>query len=361
MKLLLAPAQFKESMPAMAVANCWSEVLTEKGHSCIIQPISDGGEGFVDAFKSEDAEVLRVNTWNPLDEPIEATYVLRDSVAIIEMALASGLELVPQARRDPSRFTTYGTGILIRDAMSRGCKKIIVGMGGSATNDGGMGIFLALGGRIFDGDGNEVRTPAGLSARMTLDTSEFLTDIPEIIGATDVQNVLLGDHGASFVFGPQKQLKEPWRADQQLGWWADLIEKWRGKSYRQIPGSGAAGGLGFGLLGLLNARLVPGFTLVREVVGLDALLDDVDLVLTGEGKLDRQSEYGKAPHRLMQLCLNHKIPVYAIVGKAEGKVQHGFQDIYQLSSMAGSVGEAMKNVNQWMRIAAQSFANDLER
>ncbi|MEO6991636.1 MAG: glycerate kinase, partial [Candidatus Baltobacteraceae bacterium] len=276
-RLVVAPDKFKGALDAAAVAAALSRGFVQGfGEQIEVRavPMADGGEGTVDAFVAAGAQRVTRRVRGPLGDPVEAAFALDGTTAIVEMAAASGLELVPHARRDPLRASTYGTGELIRGALDGGARRIVVGIGGSATNDGGAGMLQALGARFLDPNGDELAPGGAALARLEhVDLSALDLGLHEahIEVASDVDNPLCGPSGASVVFGPQKGASPDDVAtlDKALAHFADMTASETGADHRNDPGAGAAGGLGFGLIAYLRATLRPGVEIVAELRGLN--------------------------------------------------------------------------------------------
>ncbi len=323
MRIIVAPDSFKGSLSAVSAADAIERGILEVFPDARVFkiPMADGGEGTLETLVKGTGGVLRdVTVTGPLGEPAAASYgILDNNTAVIEMALASGLTLVPPDRRNPMITTTYGTGELIKAALDAGCRKIVIGIGGSATNDGGMGMAQALGVSFKDAGGKELGFGGGELARLALiDTSRLDPRIRdcEITAACDVTNPLCGETGASFVYGPQKgATPEMVRIlDSNLRHYAQALKEQLGIDIAQIPGSGAAGGLGAGLMAFCGARLKSGIDTLLDAVGFDNLLPDADLVITGEGRIDGQSVYGKVPVGVARRAKKYGVPVIAIGG-----------------------------------------------
>jgi glycerate kinase len=285
-------------------------------------PIADGGEGTVHALvQASQGRLVRSRVTGPLGDPVEATWGLLGGgdTAVIEMAAASGLPLIPRDQRDPTRTSTYGTGELIRHAVEHGARRLIVGIGGSATNDGGAGMAQALGVRLLDESGAELPPGGAALARLaSIDVSGLEPRLQEITVevACDVRNPLTGPNGASHVYGPQKGATSDVveTLDAALNHFASLIERDVGKDVAEVPGSGAAGGLGAGLMAFLGASLKPGIDIVFSALRVEERLRGASLVFTGEGRLDSQDVYGKGPMAIAQLARRMGIPTIAVVG-----------------------------------------------
>jgi glycerate kinase len=336
MRVLIAPDSFKGSLPAIEIgeriAGGVRSVFPQA--ETIIIPLADGGEGTVEALVSATGgQIMTQSVTGPLGEKVEAKWgLLGDGItAVLEMAAASGLPLVPEERRNPMVTTTYGTGELIRGGLDQGCRRFIIGIGGSATNDGGAGMAQALGVKLLDVKGEQISYgAAGLGHLEKIDIKGLDPRLKgaEVLVACDVNNPLTGPAGAAQVFGPQKGANPEMvgELDRLLERFAKVVERDLGRNVKDIPGAGAAGGLGAGLLAFLAARLVPGVDLILEVVGLEEILrEGVDLVITGEGEINRQTLYGKVPVGVARLAKKYNVAVIAIVGS----IGQGAEDVYQ--------------------------------
>jgi len=349
-RVIVAPQSFKGSADAVAVASAiargvrraWPEAEVEE------VPLADGGEGTVRALvhaTKGTTQLTRVH--DPLGREIDAAWgIFGDgTTAIVEMAAASGLPLLRPEERDPRVTSTRGTGELILAAAQSGAHRIVIGIGGSATNDGGAGMARALGYRFFDREGREL--PEGGAALARLQRIDGQTDPrlvrPAIDVACDVRNPLLGPEGASAVYGPQKGATPEIvrELDAALARYADVLEAFVGRRIRDVPGAGAAGGLGAGLLAFLDARLVSGAELVLGAVGFAERLRGADLVITGEGRIDRQSGYGKLTGAVAAAARRARVPVVAVAGGLGlGHESAGLERI-AVASEGVSLGEAM--------------------
>lgn len=318
-------------------------------------PLADGGEGTVDALvQATGGKFISRQVEGPRGEPVTATFgILGDEhTAVIEMAAASGLPLVPEEFRDLLRTTTYGTGQLITAALDQGCRQLIVGIGGSATNDGGAGMAQALGVRFLDEQGRPIPRVSGgrLKDIAHIDISELDSRLGQcqVRIACDVDNPLYGPQGAAYVYAPQKgadpaQVKQ---LDAGLRHYAQVLEEALGESVAEIPGSGAAGGLGAGLLAFADASLQPGVEIVTEVVELRKKVQGADLIITGEGRIDRQTAFGKAPSAPAKLGKELGIPVIGIGGSVEVEAgelyECGFTALFSCVNGPVSLAEAME-------------------
>ncbi|MDK2799261.1 MAG: glycerate 2-kinase [Clostridiales bacterium] len=366
MKIIIAPDSFKGSNTTIAVANTIEKGIRKvfPDAEIIKVPIADGGEGTVDALVlGAGGEFKEKTVTGPLGEKLTAKYgVLKNGVAVIEMAAASGLPLVPEDKKNPLVTTTYGTGELIKAALDDGCKQIVIGIGGSATNDGGMGMAQALGVSFKDKDGNELGSGGGeLDKLATIDISGLDPRIKdtEIIVACDVSNPLCGERGASAIYGPQKGATPEMikQLDANLRHFAGIIKEQLGQDIIDVPGSGAAGGLGAGLIVFCGAQLKSGIETVLDVVNVDKDLPTTDLVITGEGKIDGQSVYGKVPVGVGQRAKKYNKPVLAIVGDigdgASAVYDHGVDGIMSTVNKAMPLSEAMQRSTELLEDAAE--------
>ncbi len=336
MRIVIAPQSLKGSLTAaeagLAIAQGVQAVYPDA--EVIVVPVADGGEGTVQALvDATGGEIVWQTVTGPLGKPVTAFFgILGDGqTAVIEMASAAGLPLVPPERRDPRITTTYGGGELILAALDRGCRRFIIGIGGSATNDGGAGMVQALGASLLTSDGTPIaRGGAALAtlAQISTDTLEPRLRECAVEVACDVNNPLCGPMGASAVYGPQKgaTLEMVLQLDAALAHYAGIIERDLGLSVAAIPGAGAAGGLGAGLLAFLHAALRPGAQIVLEAVQLEAQLHATDLVITAEGQLDAQTAYGKSVGAVAALAKRYGIPVLAIAGG----LGDGYDGVYAL-------------------------------
>ncbi|MGM0541027.1 MAG: glycerate kinase, partial [Pseudomonadota bacterium] len=326
-QVLLAPDSFKGSLSAIQFCEIATQVIQSIQPSALVisRPMSDGGEGFVDSFVFAGlAEKQSLWTANALGRKTKVAFAWQadSKTAIIEMAQASGLPQIRQEERNPLQTHTYGTGQMIQAALELGAKKIILGLGGSATNDGGAAALQALGIPVLNHKGK----PIGLGGQALAQIAQ-IGEIPahllqiEWQLACDVTNPLLGEHGATHVFGPQKGVTESnfEILEKGLENWADCIQHKTGKLIKEVPGAGAAGGMAAGFIGLLNAKVTPGFDILNEQLKLDALIsaEPFDYILTGEGRMDKQTRFGKLPMRIAQLGLKHGVPTIGLCGSLQ--------------------------------------------
>ncbi len=324
MKIVIAPDSFKESVTALQAAEAMENGVLRVFPNADIEkvPMADGGEGTVQSLvDATSGQLLTECVVSPLGNEVEAVYgILGDgSTGVIEMAAASGLMLVPLEDRNPLLTTTYGTGQLIKSALDLGCRKLIIGIGGSATSDGGSGMAEALGARLLTRDGETIpRGGGGLNKLSKIDLSELDSRIvkTETVVACDVNNPLTGINGAAFVYGPQKGATPDMVKilDDNLTHFDAILQRDTGKRISKIPGAGAAGGLGAGLLAFLDARLESGVDIVIESTRLETRLNGATFVITGEGEINFQTVFGKTPIGVAKLAKTRGIPVIAIAG-----------------------------------------------
>lgn len=288
----------------------------------VVKPLADGGEGTTEALiEGMGGESIELQVTGPLGNPVKAFYgwLKEQHLAVLEMASAAGITLLPHGKGDPLHATTRGVGEMIVDALDRGCREFLIGIGGSATNDGGIGMLQALGIQFLDAMGHPVGEGAqalGKIAQVDASGADPRLAACRFRVACDVTNPLCGENGATFVFGPQKgvaaEQKQP--LDEAMASYGCVVAEAVGADYAQEPGSGAAGGLGFAFRSFLGAALVPGIELILDAVGLEEELADADYVVTGEGKLDFQTAMGKAPVGVARMAKRHKVPVLAFAG-----------------------------------------------
>jgi len=356
-RIVLAPNAFKGSLSAMEVAQAMfkgaTQVLPQATLTCL--PIADGGDGFVETMVAASEGTIRHSTVRgPLGRQVSAAWGVLGTkqAAVIEMAAASGLNLVPKDQRNPCQTSTYGTGELMRAALDAGYRELIIGIGGSATNDGGAGMAEALGVRFLDKFGRSL-PPGGLALR---DLSQIdLTGLDprladcHITAACDVDNPLLGPTGASAVYGPQKgaTLEMVAALDEALSNYAAVIAKTTGRDVAKFPGAGAAGGLGAGLMALLGAKLTPGFLVVADALQLAQAIARSDLVFTGEGQVDGQTMRGKAVHGVVTLAAKYQRPVIVLGGlispSAKDLLPLGMTAAISIANGPMSLKECMEN------------------
>ena len=361
MKIVIAPDSFKDSLSALAVGEAiQSGILkVDDGIETVLVPMADGGEGTVQSLTdASGGKIIQTTVHDPLFRKIKSFYgIMGDGkTAVIEMAAASGLPLLKPEEKNPLKTTTYGTGELIKEALDKGCTKIILGLGGSATNDGGLGMAQALGVRFLDENENEIGYGGGELLKIhTIDMSGINRRIQnvEFIAACDVDNPLCGEKGASNVYGRQKGGSDidVKKLDNGLAHFAQLLESMLGVNLKDFPGTGAAGGLGYGVMMFLKGTLENGFDIVSRVTKLAEKMEGADLVITGEGKIDFQTVFGKTPFGVAQLAKRKKnIPVVAIAGSlGEGYkelFEKGFDGIFSIIDKPMSLDGAIENTEE---------------
>lgn len=370
MKVVIAPDSFKESLSAAEVASAIAAGLREvwPHAELLCRPMADGGEGTVDALlAATGGEYRESRVRGPLGAPLLAHWgwLPAERCALIEMAAASGLQRVPPAERDVLRACSHGTGELIRAALDAGAVRIVLGLGGSATNDGGSGMLRALGVHLEDAAGRPL--PPGGAALAQLARIDASGLAPRLAGvavevACDVDNPLCGPRGASAVFGPQKgaDAAQVAQLDAALARFADCCATALGRDERERPGSGAAGGMGFAARTFLQASFRPGIELVAEVAGLEAALAGADLAITGEGRLDRQTLHGKTPLGVAALARRHGVPVVALAGSLgdgyQALYRHGIAAAFSLVPGPLGLAEALAEAPRLLRERAADLA-----
>ena len=366
MHILIAPDKFKGSLSAREVAENIALGLRDvlRDANIAIVPMADGGEGTAEVIcDALGGSWLKCKAHDPLGREIDARYVwIADrKLAVLEMSEAAGMWRLSRDERDPLRTDTFGVGEMILDAAQYGAREMIIGLGGSATNDGGFGMARALGFR-FDYEHEHEKKVTCLFHLVKIAKPKELT-LPKIIAAVDVRNPLLGENGATRVFGPQKGAADDKidNLERALAKLADVVSKEFGVDYRDEPGAGAAGGLGFGLMSFCGARIRQGFDVVAEAVRLESKMKDVDLVITGEGSLDRQTLEGKTPAGVAQLARKLGKRVFAIAGRTDEnrQVRELFDEVYELAELGMSEKENIKRAAELLRERAQELAKAL--
>ena len=390
MNILIAPDKFKGALNAREAAENIAKGLRDALPDAKIEivPMADGGDGTAEVIcNARGGSWVKCKAHDPFCREIDARYawIGDEKLAVMEMSEAAGMRRLSESERDPIRATTFGVGEMILDAARGGAAEIIIGLGGSATNDGGSGMARALGFRFFS-DAEELNENVSeleklteiilpeeilgaLAAASARPKGRRLTQpplqhvLPKIIAAVDVKNPLLGENGATRVFGPQKGAtkNDIDILERALTTLADVVAKEFGFDYRNEPGAGAAGGLGFGLMSFCGAKIRPGFDVVAEAVGLEAKIKDADVVITGEGSLDRQTLEGKTPAGVARLARKLGKPVFAIVGRAanDPKVRGIFDAVYKNAQPGMSQEENMKRAAELLRENARELAKEL--
>lgn len=358
--IVLASDSFKESMTAKEACEAMERGIkkADSNISCVHVPMADGGEGTMQSLvDGTNGKIYSLKVVGPLGNEVEAQYgILGDGeIGVLEMASASGIQLVPLEQRNPLITTTYGTGQLIKACLDHGVKRLLIGIGGSATNDGGAGVVQALGGRLLDKQGNELGYGGGELGKLhSIDLTNFDSRLKEVVIeiACDVNNPLCGEKGASNVYGPQKGATKEMIGilDDNLKHYADVIKRQLGKDVLDEPGAGAAGGLGAGLMAFLNGTLKKGIEMVIEYSGLEEKVKEADMVWTGEGSIDFQTQYGKTPLGVASVAKKYNKPVIALAGRVgEGTdilYGMGIDSIFGIMKGAVSLEEALEQGQQ---------------
>ena len=367
--MVLAPDKFKGSLTAAevaaAVAAGMLDVLPDL--ETIMLPVADGGDGTVAAALSAGFDEVIVDALGPTGEQVRASYAMDGDKAVIELAAVVGLGMLPDGRLDPLGSSTYGLGLVIADAIRRGAAQIVLGLGGSASTDGGAGMVQALGARLLNAHGHDL--PPGGGQLVHLEQLE-IAPLRDILGtvttivASDVENPLLGPHGAAAVFGPQKgatpqQVDE---LDRGLRHWSKLVSEATGREDAGRAGAGAAGGTGFAALALLDAGIKPGIELILDLIDFDRRIAGADLVVTGEGSLDAQSLAGKAPVGVARAAGGAGIPVVAVAGRLQLSPpqlrEAGILAAYPLTDLEPDLDRSIANANPLLRRAGAQIAKD---
>ncbi|OBW95258.1 glycerate kinase [Gallibacterium salpingitidis] len=370
MKVVIAPDSYKESLSAMRVAN-----VIEKGFKQVFPdaeyvkvPVADGGEGTVETMvEATNGKVITVDVVGPLGEVMPAFWGISgdEKTAFIEIASASGLEQVPLEKRNPLITTTYGVGQLILSALDYGVTHFIVGLGGSATNDAGAGMLQALGVQLLDSEGKQIGYGGAELARLAkIDVSGLDARLAncQFEIACDVTNPLTGERGASAIFGPQKGATPEMvkQLDSALKHFANIIERDLGIAVAEIPGTGAAGGLGAAFAGFLHGSLKSGIKIIVELLALDKKVADADLVITGEGRIDHQSINGKVPVGVAAVAKKYHVPVIGIAGSLGKDIEvvhdYGIDAVFSILNKVCTFPEAMQDAEQNLEITARNVA-----
>lgn len=363
MKIVVAIDSFKGSLSSLEAGNAVKESILkiDPNIDVVLKPIADGGEGTVDALADGlGGEIIKTKVKGPLLEEVEAKYcILNDKTAVIEMAEASGLTLVPLDKRNPMNTTTYGVGQLIKDAIERGCRNFIIGIGGSATNDVGIGMLSALGFEFLDDNKSLIDFGAkGLEHIAYINAENVLQELADCKFriASDVNNPLCGHNGCSYIFALQKgasqaqiELMDLWIEE-----FSKICDKFSNTDFSEFPGAGAAGGLGYAFMTFLNAALEPGVKIILEEIKLEEEIRDADIVITGEGKLDHQTIMGKAPIGIAKLAKKYRKPVIAFCGIADDGAEicneHGIDAYFPILQKVTSLEDAMDKGNAYKNL-----------
>lgn len=393
MRILIASDKYKGSLTATQVAQTIAGILKEAlpEVECDLCPIADGGEGTVEAMVTAlGGEWKTVPTQDAQGRPIQAAYGWCGDQAVMEMSAASGLALVNDLPLIPKTASTYGTGLMLKQALEQGAQRIVIGIGGSATNDGGLGLASALGYRFLDAEGQGVpavmtevvrmvtveRQKSAQCSALSPQTTALTTSqktkhcepstehsLPPILVACDVDNPLLGPKGATRVYGPQKGVSDPAWFEERLEHLADIVSRDLGTDPRDVPGAGAAGGLGWGLMAFCGAQLTNGFDLVADQIGLEARVAKADLIITGEGRLDAQTLHGKGPVGIAQMARRLGKKVIAFAGAVEDSpLLHSHFDFTRATKPADMpLAEAIARAEELLAVAVQESTGDIAR
>lgn len=372
--IVLAPDSFKESMTAKEACVAMERGIKKVNSNiqCIHVPMADGGEGTMQSLvDATGGEVYSLEVVGPLGNKVKAEYGIlgNGEIGVLEMASASGIHLVSLEERNPLITTTYGTGELIKACLDRGVKKLLIGIGGSATNDGGVGVIQALGGRLLDKEGNELGFGGGELEKLDrIDLTNFDRRLKDVVieVACDVSNPLCGENGASYIFGPQKgaSVEMIKILDNNLKHYAKVIKEQFDKDVLEIAGAGAAGGLGAGLMVFLNGNLKKGIEIVIEYSGLEKKVKNCDMVWTGEGSIDFQTQYGKTPLGVATVAKKYNKPVVALAGRVGDDIdilyEKGIDSIFGIMRGVTTIDEALKNGKENIERTSENIARLME-
>jgi len=372
-KILVASDKYKGSLSALEVCSIIENTIKKMDNNIevIVSPMADGGEGTVETLvECQKGKYIRLKVTGPLGKPVDAKFGIIDrDIAVIEMASASGLWLVPEKKRNPMKTTSYGTGQLIKKALDLGCKRVIVGIGGSATTDGGMGMAQALGVKFYDEDNKLLKFGGEQLLRLKkIDISGIHPSARSALFevACDVANPLTGSNGAAYIYSPQKGADENMvkELDRGLANFARVVKRDLGKDIKNLKGAGAAGGLGGGLVAFLNAELRPGTDIIIEATNLDEKMKEVDLVITGEGALDRQTFFGKSVYGVAMLAKKNNVPVITINGSVfvsrgdiDRKISNLFSGNFSIINKPMSLENAIKNSKKLLESITRELIN----
>ncbi|MBN1184429.1 MAG: glycerate kinase [Bacteroidales bacterium] len=369
LRILVAPDSFKDCLSSGEVANSIEEGILLALPDAIIEkvPLADGGEGTVEAMiEATGGKIFKARVHDPLMRLIDSCFgVLGDGkTAVIGMSAASGLELLTKNERNPAYTTTYGTGELIKATLDLGCENLIIGIGGSATNDGGAGMLRALGIKLLDKCGNEVQQGGQFLLEIaSIDTSQFDKRLAKtrIKLACDVTNPLYGARGAAYTYAQQKGATPEMvmKLDRALEHYAEILKAATGKDVSQIPGSGAAGGIAAGMMAFMEVTIVPGAELIMETLGLEEKIKHADIIITGEGMIDGQTLFGKAPFRVAQMAKKYSKPVVGIAGSIAGDYEQlfkeGFLSILSIMDKPMTLNDGIKDAKCLIRNTSENI------
>jgi glycerate 2-kinase len=372
--VVIASDKFKGSLTATEVAQALAAGMLDvlPRLQTVLLPVADGGDGTVAAALSAGYDKIIVDAVGPTGEPMRAPYALDGDRAVVELAGVVGLSMLPGGQLDPLGSSTYGLGLVIADAIRQGATTIVLGLGGSASTDGGAGMVQALGARLLDADSHNVQPGGGALvnlAQLDLGSLRGTLGAVKIIVASDVDNPLLGPNGAAAVFGPQKGARpqDVQTLERGLRHWSELVSQATGRNDTERPGGGAAGGAGYAALAVLDAEIRPGIELILDLIDFDAKVVGADLVVTGEGSLDEQSLAGKAPIGVARAAAKAGVPVIAVAGRLQLSQQRlqeaGISAAYPLSNLEPDPARSIANASSLLRqlgghIAREWFAAD---
>ncbi|HEU4907238.1 MAG TPA: glycerate kinase [Propionibacteriaceae bacterium] len=368
-RVVIASDKFKGSLTATEVAEALAAGMLDvlPGIQTVLLPVADGGDGTVAAALSAGYDKIIVDAVGPTDEPVQVPYALHGDRAVVELAAVVGLSMLPGGRLDPLGSSTYGLGLVIADAIRRGATTVVLGLGGSASTDGGAGMVQALGARLLDADGHDCQHGGGALANLaSLDLAPLRARLGavKIIVASDVGNPLLGPTGAAAVFGPQKGAgpKDVQTLERRLHHWSELVSRATGRNDTERPGAGAAGGTGYAALAVLDGEIRPGIELILDLIDFDARVVGADLVVTGEGSLDDQSLAGKAPIGVARAAAKAGVPVVAVAGRLQLNHQRlqeaGISAAYPLSDLEPDPVRSIANASSLLRQLGAHIARD---
>lgn len=368
-RVVIASDKFKGSLTATEVAQALAAGMLDvlPRLQTVLLPVADGGDGTVAAALSAGYDKITVDAVGPTGEQVRAPYALHGDRAVVELAAVVGLSMLPGGRLDPLRSSTYGLGLVIADAIRRGATAVVLGLGGSASTDGGAGMVQALGARLLDADGHDLQPGGGALANLAhLDLAPLRARLEavKIIVASDVDNPLLGPNGAAAVFGPQKgaQPQDVQMLERGLRHWSELVSQATERNDTERPGAGAAGGAGYAALAVLNAEIRPGIELILDLIDFDAKVAGADLVVTGEGSLDEQSLAGKAPVGVARAAAKAGVPVIAVAGRLQLSQQRlqdaGISAAYPLSDLEPDPARSIANASTLLRQLGTHIVKD---
>jgi glycerate 2-kinase len=366
-RVLLAPDKFKGSLTAYEVGAALAKGISDAAPSTVIDqvPVADGGDGTLDAAYAAGYDRVAIRVDGPTGEPVDTAYARRGDRAVVELAATCGLSLLPGGRLAATTASSYGVGQAIAAALDAGCRDLVLGIGGSASTDGGAGMVSALGAQVLDASGDECARgggPLAAVASIDLDGLHPALRSTRLVVACDVDNPLTGPRGAAAVYGPQKGATDLAALDANLGRWATVVARTTGSGHADDPGAGAAGGVGFAAVALLGARLAPGIALLLDLVGFTAALGQADLVVTGEGSLDEQTLNGKAPAGVAAAARARGIPTVAVAGRcllsADQLAAAGIERAYALADLEPDPVRSMADAAQLLDRVAHDLARD---